>query len=98
MTSVPELIRAHRRLAGLSQRALAARAGTSASAVNRYEAGLVEPSITTLRRLVEACDAQLQLIAVPGDPDPVIADEVRRSRMRPVELRLRDLTEVDALR
>jgi len=44
-----------RRGAGLSQRALAAKAGTSQPAIARYERGAATPSWETLQRLASAC-------------------------------------------
>ncbi|MDX1511739.1 MAG: helix-turn-helix transcriptional regulator [Nitriliruptorales bacterium] len=54
-----------RRLAGLSQRSLAARAGTSQSAIARYESGVTAPSLATLERLLVACGRQLRLVHEP---------------------------------
>jgi predicted nucleotidyltransferase/DNA-binding XRE family transcriptional regulator len=54
-----------RRRAGLSQAALAAAAGTSQSAVARYETGVAQPSLRTLERLLAACGNRLELRAVP---------------------------------
>jgi len=45
--------------AGLSQRALAAAAGTSQPAIARYESGRGEPRADTLARLLAACGAEL---------------------------------------
>lgn len=60
--------------AGLSQRELAHRAGTSQSAVARIESGAVSPSVETVRRLVGACGFELQLSLVPASAaDPVVA-------------------------
>ncbi len=55
--------------AGLSQRALAERAGTSQPAVVRYESGATAPSLETLERLAGACGWRLRLEAEPA-PDP----------------------------
>ncbi len=55
MLNVPELIRAHRLAAGLSQRELARRAGTSSATLHRYEAGLVDPTSRTINRVLHAC-------------------------------------------
>lgn len=65
------LIKRARTHAGLSQAALAARGGLSQSAIARYEAGGVDPSVTQLRRLVRACDRELMLSleAVASDED-----------------------------
>jgi chemotaxis signal transduction protein/DNA-binding XRE family transcriptional regulator len=50
-----------RRRAGISQRELARRAGTSQAAVARIELARQSPSIETLRRLVAACGIDLEL-------------------------------------
>lgn len=60
------LIRTSREAAGLSQEALAARAGTSQPAVSRYESGISSPSVETLDRLLAAMGARLELHAVPA--------------------------------
>lgn len=49
-----ELLRAVRARAGLSQRDLASRAGTSQSVVARIELGRTSPTVSTLNRLIEA--------------------------------------------
>lgn len=51
--------------AGLSQRELADRAGTSAAAVCLYERGGRLPRVDTLARLVAATGATLELAAAP---------------------------------
>lgn len=62
------LIREARRNAGLTQKALAEIAGTTQSAVARYEAARTLPDIDTLHRLLAACGQRLELRAVPIDP------------------------------
>lgn len=62
-----DLVRRARRRAGLSQRALAARAGVSQPAVARMESGRHNPSLATLTRLLTACGEQLVLDSVPVD-------------------------------
>lgn len=57
------LIRTAREGAGLSQGALAARAGTSQPAVSRYESGASSPSVETLDRLLAAMGSRLELVA-----------------------------------
>jgi len=65
------LLRA-RSAAGLSQRALAARAGTSQPAIARYERGVATPSWETLQRLAAACGRRLKLNAeIAADPHDV---------------------------
>lgn len=63
---VAELLRTVRRAAGLSQRALATRAGTSAAAVCQYERGDRMPRVDTLRRLLAAAGADLRLEVTAG--------------------------------
>lgn len=65
MTSAAELLLAARESVGLSQRALAARAGVPASTVLRIENGHMDPTVGMLRRLLEAADTRLELGAAP---------------------------------
>jgi DNA-binding XRE family transcriptional regulator len=60
-----DLVRHLRQEAGLSQRELAGRLGTTQSAVARLEAGLVEPRLATMERLALALGEDL-LIHVRG--------------------------------
>ncbi|HEX7244671.1 MAG TPA: helix-turn-helix transcriptional regulator [Solirubrobacterales bacterium] len=61
-----------RSAAGLSQRALAERAGTSQPAIARYERGIATPSWETLQRLVGACGHSVELSAeIAPDADDV---------------------------
>ena len=57
------LIREARAAAGLTQQALAERAGTSQPAVARYERGAALPTLTTLERLLRACGHSLLITA-----------------------------------
>jgi len=63
------LVRELRLTAGLSQRGLARRAGTSQPAVARYERGVATPSWETLQRLAGAC-GQRVTIGAEAAPDP----------------------------
>ncbi|MFN8074574.1 MAG: helix-turn-helix domain-containing protein [Kineosporiaceae bacterium] len=63
---VAPMIRTAREKAGLSQAALAVRAGTSQPAVSRYESGVSSPSVATLERLLAAAGHRLILGAEPG--------------------------------
>jgi transcriptional regulator with XRE-family HTH domain len=54
-----DLLREARLRAGLTQQQLATRAGTSQSAVARWESGAVQPSLERLRELVRACGLEL---------------------------------------
>jgi len=52
--------------AGLSQRELAARAGTSGATIAAYERGAKEPRLSTLRRLLDAAGVRLEVGDVPN--------------------------------
>lgn len=65
-----ELLRDARDRAGLSQRELARRAGTSQAMVARIERGQQSPSVATLERLVRACGLELRVEAAGGDAPP----------------------------
>jgi uncharacterized protein len=60
-----ELIHTSRRSVGLTQAELAERAGTSQSAVARYESGAAAPTLATLERLLDVCDRRLVVSAEP---------------------------------
>lgn len=66
---VSDLIRRARLEAALSQRDLARRAGTSQSALARYEGGHSQPSLTTLERILRAAGKTLRVHA-DDTPDP----------------------------
>jgi len=91
------LVRELRRAAGLSQRALACRAGTSQPAVARYERGASTPSWETLQRLARACGQRLRISAeaVPDPHDVELASLLLR--LTPAE-RLRALRRYARLR
>lgn len=76
MPSPQTLVREMRLAAGLSQRALARRAGTSQPAVARYERGAAAPSWGTLQRLAAACGQRMRLDAeaVPEPHDVELAE------------------------
>ena len=59
------LIRSARHAAGLTQLELAHRAHTAQPAVAAYESGTRTPNITTLERLLQACDHDVMLLARP---------------------------------
>lgn len=72
-----ELLRVRRR-AGLSQRALANRAGTSQATVSAYESGRKQPSVAVLERLLRSAGAELRVVDAPGRIDT--ADLERNGR------------------
>ena len=73
VSQLGDLLHAARSRALLSQRALAARAGTTQAVVARIETGSSEPSIATLRKLLAAAGFELGLEVVERlASDPVI--------------------------
>jgi transcriptional regulator with XRE-family HTH domain len=68
-----QLIRSTRERAGLSQRQLALRAGTTQAAVSRIERGVVSPRFETLRQLLLAMGEEpvLEAQRLPTGWDPV---------------------------
>jgi transcriptional regulator with XRE-family HTH domain len=86
------LLHEARTRAGLSQRALARRAGTTQSVVARIEAGHTSPTWETLQRLLQAADvelhAQLEPRVVVGSH--MLDDVPRILRMTP-EQRLEEV-------
>ena len=61
------LIRIARREAGMTQQALADRAGTSQAAVSAYESGRRSPSVDTLCRLLGAAGFEVRMRLAPPD-------------------------------
>ncbi len=61
------MIREARRRAGLTQRELAERAGTTQSAVARAESGRVDPGFETVRRMLRFCGFNLLVALDPYD-------------------------------
>ena len=68
---VAQLIHDMRTGAGLSQRALAKKVGTSASAINRLESDYQGHTIAMVRRIATALNRRLELRAVPVKRDSV---------------------------
>jgi transcriptional regulator with XRE-family HTH domain len=68
-----QLIRSTRERAGLSQRQLALRAGSTQAAVSRLERGIVSPTFDTVHQLLLAMGEEPVLSAqrLPTDWDPV---------------------------
>jgi transcriptional regulator with XRE-family HTH domain len=62
---ISRLVREARSDAGITQAALARRAGTAQPAVAAYETGMRTPSVATLERLLSACECDLELNARP---------------------------------
>jgi len=56
-----------RKRAGLTQRALAERVGTTQSAIARLERGVGSPTLARLSAIAEACGLELQVRLVAAD-------------------------------
>jgi transcriptional regulator with XRE-family HTH domain len=63
------LIREARKLAGLSQVELSRLSGKDRAQLARWERDVVQPSLETLRELLQACGYDLELSLVPYAPD-----------------------------
>lgn len=65
-----ELIRSARLRASYSQKELAQRLGLASSSIARWETDTVEPSFSTLRRVLQACGFDIPPVLVPYERDP----------------------------
>ena len=78
------LVREARKRAGLTQSALAQRAGVAQSTVARIESGARCPSTDMVERLVRAAGFQIRVAL--GDPDPQTTSMLERNlRLTPAE-------------
>jgi ribosome-binding protein aMBF1 (putative translation factor) len=86
-----EALAEQRTTAGLSQRQIAERMGTSQSAVNRIEAGEIDPRLSTIQRLATALGLTIRWELVPitaGHPaaertaDPATPEHAAAGRPR----------------
>ena len=73
MLSAATQIRSRRLAAGLSQRELARRAGTSSATLSRYESGAIDPSVRTLNRILSAAVARRRRWGCLADLAPAMA-------------------------
>lgn len=62
MSMAGRMVRYARRRAGLTQRALSAKAGIPQETIARIERGRVDPRVGTLDRLLEACEYGLEAL------------------------------------
>lgn len=80
-----ELIKQVRKAAGLTQAELARRAGTSQPVISAYEHGHRDPSVSTLRRILNAASARLELgfrmVEGAGGVPPAADDTERAARL-----------------
>jgi hypothetical protein len=96
-----ELVREARLRAGLSQRALADRAGTSQPAIARLEAGRVSPPLDRVEELLRLCGFQMIVELAPYDDSDVVQAEARLrqsvdERIAQMEAGLRTVEELRA--
>ena len=93
------LLRQARRLAGLTQRQLAVRAGVPQATVGRIEAGQVAPRVDTLERLLRATGQELGIGPRPGRgvDRSQIRDLLRLTPRQRLELAVRDAAGFDRL-
>lgn len=96
------IVREARHRAGLTQRGLGDRVGTSQAAIARVENGSANPTVDTLVRCAEAAGFGLRIELVPLlSPDPVVerykqdVDRtlLRENRTKSFDERLRTLSE-----
>jgi transcriptional regulator with XRE-family HTH domain len=88
--SVARIVREARRRAGLTQAALAERAGVPKSTVGRIESGARTPSVELVERLVRA--AGLEITLGLSEPDPATDSMFERTLRRTPAERLADAT------
>src|SRR3954447_24347906 len=70
-----DLVKEARRRAGLTQRALAERAGTTQSAIARLETGQTNPSFDLVLRLIKLCGFRLDVFLDPYDDSDIAQAE-----------------------
>ena len=73
MTQAADLLRDARQRAGLTQHALAQRAGVTQSVISAYESGRREPSYAMLTRLVKSAGFDLKPHLEPALPENALA-------------------------
>src|SRR6266700_1281808 len=83
-----ELIRSARLRAGLTQAALAERLEVPASSIGRWETDTVEPSYSTLRRVLQVCGFDLPPVLEPYAPDSELDARIEQVQRRTPQERL----------
>ena len=74
-----DAIRRARIEAGLTQHALAARAGTSQATISAYESGRKQPSVETLERVLAGAGARLAVVPRRARPRRPTRGELARA-------------------
>ena len=93
------LLRQARRLAGLTQRQLAVRAGVPQATIGRIEAGLVAPRVDTLEGLLRETGQELGIGPRPGTgiDRSQIRELLRLTPRQRLDLAMRDAAGLDRL-
>ena len=95
MANAATLLRRARTRAGLSQRALAKRAGTAQSVIARIERGQTSPTWSTLERLLKAASYE---VVAQAEPSVVVGshmlDDVPRILAMTPEQRMQEIKNV----
>ena len=85
--TLPQMLRRRRKELGLSLRDLATRSGLSASFLSQLERGIVEPSLSSLKRIAKALRMSVSdLIGEGSKPHRAVDVVVRRDSRRRIEL------------
>ena len=92
--SIAKLVRSARLAAGLSQVELAARLGTTQSAVSRWERGHDEPRLSSLNAILSACGQRLWLQV---EADGVDRAQIRQQLAMTPEQRLASVTNLSRI-
>ena len=91
-----ELIREARRRAGMSQAELAAKVGTTQSAVSRWERGHETPRADTLVEILRACGFEADIVGRPRDPS-IDRSQIRNALHMTPEQRLQSSVNVSRM-
>ena len=96
VTEAGRLLRHARKRAGLTQRALAEKAGVPQPYVARVESGATDPRVSSLSRLLRACETTLE--ALPGSGEGIdTTSMVRLLRLTPAERLAEATSDAEAL-
>src|SRR4051794_25623943 len=82
------LIREARLRAGLSQVELAAQSGKNRAQLARWERDVVQPSLETLREVLQACGFDLALSLIPHETDSQQERRLEKTLLRSPQERL----------
>jgi transcriptional regulator with XRE-family HTH domain len=85
------LIREARLRAGLSQVELAVRSGKNRAQLARWERDVVQPSLETLREVLQACGFDLELSLIPYEADTQHDRRLEKTLLRSPQERLQGM-------